>query len=148
MGAVIRDGARQVIVSLCRKSYTPLGPLETKAKVMEIRVTFTLEVGVRDVTFEGDSLVICNAIHDLTKAAPSVQNVVTRILKCVQDFHTFAFSHTKRQGNAPAHILAQHAVNVEDFVVWLEEFPGYIEHACMHDVHASYYFQIFNTLLC
>ncbi|KAK7835137.1 hypothetical protein CFP56_023774 [Quercus suber] len=52
----------------------------------------------------------------------------------VQDFHTFAFSHTKRQENAPAHILAQQVVNVEDFVVWLEECPGCIKHVCMHDV--------------
>ena len=54
----------------------------------------------------------------------------------VQGFRTFAFSHTKRQGNAPAHTLAQHAVNVEDFLVWLEECLGCIMHACMQDVRA------------
>ena len=134
MGVVVRDGIGQEIAALCRKMYTLLGPLETEAKAMEIGVTFAMELGVRDVTFEGDSLVICNAIHCLTEAAPSVQNVVTRIPKHVQDFHTFAFSHTKRQGNVLAHVLAQHAVNVEDFVVWLEECLGCIEHACMHDV--------------
>lgn len=101
---------------------------------MEIRVTFMMEVEVRDVTFMGDSLVIRNAIHGLTEVAPSVQNVVTRILKHVQGFRTFAFSHAKRQGNSPAYVLAQHAVNMEDFVVWLEECPGCIENACMHDV--------------
>ncbi|KAK9994081.1 hypothetical protein SO802_023784 [Lithocarpus litseifolius] len=69
-----------------------------------------MEVEVRDMTFEGDSLVICNAIHSLTEAAPSVQNVVTGILKRIQDFRTFAYSHTERQGNAPTHVLAQHAV--------------------------------------
>ncbi|XP_075633802.1 uncharacterized protein LOC142606321 [Castanea sativa] len=83
VGVVVRDGARQVIAALCRKLYTSLGPLETKAKAMEIGVTFAMEVGVRDVTFEGDSLVICNAIHGLTEAAQSVQNVVTGILKRV-----------------------------------------------------------------
>ena len=76
-----------------------MGPLETEAKAMEIGVTFVMEVGVRDITFKGDSLVICNAIYGLSEAAPSVQNVVIRILKRVQDFHTFAFSHTKRQAN-------------------------------------------------
>ena len=134
MGVVVRDGTGQVIATLCRKMYTLLGPLETEAKAMEIGVTFVMKVGVNDVTFEGDSPVICNAIHGLTEATPSVQNVVTGIPKRIQDFHTFAFSHTKRQGNAPAHILAKHAVNVEDFVVWLEECLGCIEHACMHDV--------------
>ncbi|KAK9989226.1 hypothetical protein SO802_029465 [Lithocarpus litseifolius] len=101
---------------------------------MEIGVTFAMEARVKDMTFEGDSLVICNAIHGLTEAAPLVQNVVTRILKRDQGFRTFTFSHTIRQRNAPAHVLAQHAVNVKNFVVWLEECPGCIEHACMHDV--------------
>ena len=101
---------------------------------MEIGVTFAMEIGVRDVTFEGDSLEICHAIHGLTVAAPSVQNVVTGILKRAQDFRTFGFSHTKRLGNTLAHVPAQHAVNVDDFVVWLEECLGCIERACMHDV--------------
>ena len=77
---------------------------------MEIEVTFVIEVGVRDMTFEGDSLVICNAIYGLTEAAPSVHNVVIIILKRVQDFHTLAFSHIKRQGNAPAHVLVKNLV--------------------------------------
>lgn len=87
---------------------------------MEIGVKFAMEVGDRDVTFQGDSLVLSNAIHGLNEAAPSFQNVVKGILKSVQGFHTFAFSHTKRQGNAPAQVLAHLVVYVEDFVVWLE----------------------------
>ena len=134
MGVVIRDEAGQVVVALSRKLYTLLGPLETEAKAMEVGVKFTTEVGFRDVLFEGDSLVLNNAIHRLNEVAPSVQNVVKGILQSVQGFGTFAFSHNKRQGNAPAHALAQHAVNAEDFLVWLEECPGCIVHACMHDV--------------
>ena len=134
VGVVVRDDAGHVIAALCRKLYTPLGPLVVEAKAIEIGVKFAKEVGVRDVIFEGDSLMICNAIHGLTEAAPSVQNVITGILKCAQDFRTFDFSHTKRQGNTPAHVLAQHAVNVDDLVVWLEESPTCIQHACMHDV--------------
>ncbi|KAK7828294.1 hypothetical protein CFP56_030395 [Quercus suber] len=51
-------GVGVVIAALCRKLYTLLGPLETEAKAMEIGVTFTMEVRVRDVTFEGDLPVI------------------------------------------------------------------------------------------
>ena len=43
-------------------------------------------------------------------------------------------SHVKRQGNAPAHLLAQHALHVVDYNAWLEECPSFIEHACAHDV--------------
>ncbi|XP_023875934.1 uncharacterized protein LOC111988377 [Quercus suber] len=138
MGVVIRDEEGQLIATLCRKLYTPLGPLETEAKTMEVGIMFAREVGIRDVLFEGDSLVLNNAIHGLNKIDPSVQNVVKGILQSVQGFRTFAFSHTKRQGNAPAHALAQHVVNVEDFLVWLEECPGCIVRACMQDVRSIY----------
>ncbi|KAK7850299.1 hypothetical protein CFP56_001159 [Quercus suber] len=82
VGVVVKDGAIQVIATLSKKQYSSLGPLEIEAKAMEIGVTFAMKVGVGDVTFEGDSLEICNAIHGLTIVAPSVQNVVTGILKC------------------------------------------------------------------
>ncbi|XP_030936217.1 uncharacterized protein LOC115961365 [Quercus lobata] len=101
VGVVVRDGTGQVIAALSRKLYSSLGPLETEAKAMEIGVTFAMEKGVRDVTFEGDSLEICNAIHGLTVAAPSVQNVVTGILKCAQDFRTFGFSPHQKTREYP-----------------------------------------------
>ncbi|KAK7854000.1 hypothetical protein CFP56_033778 [Quercus suber] len=106
VGVVVRDGGGQVIAALCKKLDNPLRPLEAEAKATEIGVTFAREIGVMDATFEGDSLVVCNAIHGLTEANPTV--------------------------NIPTHVLAQQAVNVEDYLVWLEECPGCIEQACMH----------------
>ena len=82
VGVVVQDDAGPVIAALCTKLYTLLGPLEVEAKAMEIGVKFAKEVRVRDVIFEGHSLIICNAIHGLTETAPLVQNVVTGILKC------------------------------------------------------------------
>lgn len=117
VGVVIRDATGQVVAALSRKLDSPLGPLETEAKVMEVGVGFAMEVGVRDVTFEGDSQVICNAIHGLTEATPTVQNVVLGILMRAPVFRTFDFSHAKREGNTLAHILAHYAANVVDFVV-------------------------------
>ena len=134
LGVVIRDEAGQVTATLSKKLDTPSGALEAEAKAIEIGVTFAMEVGIRDVTFAGDSLAVCYAVHGLSAKAPLVQNIVTGFLKLVQGFRTFDFSHTKRQGNVPAHVLAQHAINLEDCVVWLEECPGLLESACLHDV--------------
>ncbi|KAK7826586.1 hypothetical protein CFP56_032082 [Quercus suber] len=44
------------------------------------------------------------------------------------------FSHVKRQGNVPTHLLAQYAKEVENYVVWLEECPSFLEHVCAHDI--------------
>ena len=56
-------------------------------------------------------------------------------------FRTFAFSHTLRQGNVPAHLLAQHAASVENYVAWLEDCPSHIEHTCAHDVFSFLNFE-------
>ena len=83
----------------------------------------------REVIFEGDSLNIYKAIQGSIVAPSSIQNIVYGILVQLQTFRSFDISHVKRQGNVPAHLLAQHA--------WLEECPSPIVHACAHDVLCS-----------
>ena len=102
---VIRDSAGEVIATLSQKLAHPLGALETKAKAIEVGVQFALDVGVRDVTFEGDSLSIYNALRGVGEVSTFVQNIVSRMSHLVQAFRTYAFPHTKRQGNTLAHLL-------------------------------------------
>ena len=51
---VIRDHDGRVTTTLSKIVHQPLGPLQMGAKAMEERVTFALDVGIRDVIFEGD----------------------------------------------------------------------------------------------
>ena len=95
---------------------------------------FAEEVGLRDLVFEGDSQLIINAVHSIGEAAAYVQNIIHGVLRNAQCFRNFDFLHIKRQGNAPAHLLAQHAQYVENVIVWLEECPSLVAHACAHDV--------------
>lgn len=131
---IIRDSAGLVIAALSRKFALPLGVLETEAKAMEVGVQFALDVGVRDVTLEGDSLGICNALQGLCNVSSSVHNIIAGTLHLAKGFRNVAFSHIKRQANVPAHMLAQHATNVKNYVAWLEECPIHVEMACTHDV--------------
>lgn len=62
-----------------------------------------------------------------------MENVLAGIMNQALYFRKWKFSHIKSQGNVPAHLLAQRAKNVEDYVVWLEECPSMIEHACAQD---------------
>ncbi|XP_075663101.1 uncharacterized protein LOC142632611 [Castanea sativa] len=134
IGVVIRDSAGDVIAALSHKISRPLGALETEAKAMEIGIQFALDVGVRDVVFEGDALSICNALRGVGEVLTFVQNVVASMSQRVKAFRKYAFSHTKRQGNIPAHLLTHHTRSVESYVAWLEECPSIIEHACAHDI--------------
>ncbi|KAK7845899.1 hypothetical protein CFP56_008785 [Quercus suber] len=61
------------------------------------------------------------------------RTVIRNALHLVEEFRWWSFTHTKRQGNVPAHLLAQHTKSVEDYDAWLEEVPPLIAHACLHD---------------
>ena len=76
IGVVIRDLAGEVVAALSQKLARPLGALEIEAKATEVAVQFALDVGVSDVTFEGDFLSICNALRGGSELSSSMQNII------------------------------------------------------------------------
>ena len=136
-GVVIRDREGEVIAALSKRWKYPLGALEAKAKVWEVGALFAWEVGIRKAEFEGDSLVVCNALQGLVSPPFSMVNVLAGFMDHASHLRDWKVSHIKRQGNVPAHLLAhllaQHAQHVVDYVAWLEECPSLIEHACNED---------------
>ena len=67
-------------------------------------------------------------------APPAVANVLEDIFLQLQSFRSFLFSHSKREGNKPTHLLAQHAKFVYDFEAWVEETPRFLEAVVAFDV--------------
>ncbi|KAK9996316.1 hypothetical protein SO802_021002 [Lithocarpus litseifolius] len=132
-GAFIRDEAGEVVTTLSKKWKCPLGAIEVEAKAAKAGVNFAREVGIRDAEFETDSLVIYNALRGHAAPPSLVVNVVAGLLNQASLFRQWKFTHTKRQENFPAHVLAQLAKNVEDYKAWLEECPIMVEHACAQD---------------
>ncbi|XP_075661610.1 uncharacterized protein LOC142631351 [Castanea sativa] len=135
-GVIIRDGAGLVVAALSKKRIGLTGAVEVeaKAKAMEVAVQFAKDVGIRETTFEGDSLIVSKAARGVGDVPSSIQNIVCGIIQDLQTFRVAEVSHVKRQGSAPAHLLAPHALHVVDYNAWLEEGPSFIEHTCAHDV--------------
>lgn len=134
IGVVVRDSKGEVIAALCKRIAGLMGALETEALAMEAAVQFAVDIGLREVVFEGDSMSICKMIQGSNEAKSSIQSVVDGIKAQLLSFRVAEVSYVKRQGNIPAHLLAQHAVHVEDYVAWLEECSSPITHACTQDV--------------
>ena len=134
IGVMVRDEEGNVIAALSRKLDLPLGALEIEAKALEAGIQFAEEVELRKVVFESDLLLAINVVHGVEEAVASIQNIIHGVLRKVQGFETFDFLHTKRQGNVPAHLLAQYAQNVENMVVWLEDCPSQVARMCANDV--------------
>ena len=134
LGVLIRDEKGQVMVAIRKKIHTPLDALAAEAKAMEISIQFTWDMGFREVTFETDSNHLCKILQGKVEADYSVETICESILMQVGSFRFVHFSHVKRQGNKPAHILAQFAKQIGDLVVWLEETPNLTELMCAQDV--------------
>ena len=77
---------------------------------------FAKGVGVRDVLLEGDSMIVYNALCNYSLAPSSIAVVVQGIQDISGDFRSEGYSHVRRQGNLPAHILAKYASSIIDYV--------------------------------
>ena len=108
-GVVIRGKEGEVIAALSKKWKYPLGAIEAEAKAWEVGTLFAREVGIREAKFEGDSLVVCNALQGLVSPPSSVVNILAGFLDHASHLRQWKVPHIKQQGNVPTHLLAQHA---------------------------------------
>ena len=135
IGVVIRGKEGKFKVALSKKIKLPLGPIEAKAMAVEVGVQFTKDVGIRDVMVEGDSLIMQHALNELAPPPPLVDAVIVGIKVSCADFHHIAFTHMRRQGNNPTHLLAKYATQgIDDSSIWIEESLSFIKQALIHDV--------------
>ena len=123
---------------MCKRIPANLSALDAEAKSMEIAVHFAWEMGFREVYFETDSSKLKNILTGLLEAPASLEPVTASIWAQLNKFRFVSFCHVKRDGNRPAHILAQFAKHVGDFVLWLEETPNLIEDACSQGVSRTF----------
>ena len=61
-----------------------------------------------------------NALKELSPPPSFVAAIISSFLLVSQEFR-HVFSHVRRQGNRPVHLLAKYASGIDDFSVWLEE---------------------------
>lgn len=134
VGVLIRDDKGQLRAALTRKFRASLDAVGIEAKAMETGLLFAKDRGFTDVTLEGDSLILINALCAISSPPSSVASIVERLQEICMDFRRIEFSHTQRQGNMSAHILAKHAVSIDNYIIWIEEEPCCIEQALIYDV--------------
>ena len=100
-------------------------------------VHFAKDVGIHDLILEGDSLIVFRALSGLSSTPPSVDPMVMGLQTSFREFQQIIFSHVWRQGNKSAHLLAKYAKGIEDFCIWVEENPCFLEQAFTYDVISS-----------
>ena len=94
------------MAAMSKRIPTTLAVLEAEAKSMETVVQFVWEMGFREVYFETDSFTLRNILTGTSEALASIEIVMDSILAQMEKFRFVSFTHVKRDGNRPAHILA------------------------------------------
>ena len=86
---------------------------------------------------EIDSKIVVDTLLDLCNPLMVVLNILDGVTHKFQDFRSTQVSHVKRQVNKPAHLLAQHAKeidNINSYAMWIEENSSLIVSVITHDV--------------
>ena len=91
LGVIIRDDRGRVEVAMSKKVLAPLGALETEAKAFEAGLLLARDIGIQDVILEGDSLVIYNALCEVSLPPSSVASIVDGMWDLCKAFRRLNF---------------------------------------------------------
>ena len=97
--------------------------MEIEALAAHRGLVFGQEVGISEAVLEGDCQVVMQASKEEGSNLASVKPLIYDALSQSGSFTKLLYSHTKREGNKLAHSLARHAINVNEYVVWMEDVP-------------------------
>lgn len=128
VGVIIRDGQGLPIAALCKCFPHLFSVDDAEALAAREALQLAVEVGISDAEVEGDSLTIYNALRCQDLSFASFGEIIAEACLLARSLQRCLFSHVKREGNHAAHMLARRAVDLqEDFLVWLEDVPSYLE---------------------
>ena len=134
VGVLIKDSEGRVVGACSKKIQAPFGAVKAKAKAVEFGLQFAREMVIQEFILEGDSLVLINALKEISPPPSSIATIVYGSLSTSHDFRQVEFSHVHWQGNRPAHLLAKYVLGIDDFSVWIEESPCFLEQTLLNGV--------------
>ena len=132
VGFIVRDGQGLIMAALSKNIKQPLCLLEIKAKVLKEGILFARDIGIQEFVLEWDSQVVVNAMTSCSHPPSSIALVCS----LSHELRGVEVSHTRRDRNVPAHLLAKDALGAKHYVTWIEENPSLLEYILSNDVIA------------
>ncbi|XP_028113862.1 uncharacterized protein LOC114311893 [Camellia sinensis] len=134
VGVVVRDHTGSVLAAMSAKRVLGMEVDCIEAFAALAAIHFALDLGLNNIVFEGDSLMIVCAFHSGSKSLASFGHFVEQAKSLLLGFHSWVVQHVKREGNSVAHSLARMAFALEDFSIWMEDVPLSLRSLVMREV--------------
>nr|XP_023914149.1 uncharacterized protein LOC112025707 [Quercus suber] len=136
VGVVVRNEDGCLMGAMSKKIPFPLGPLEAEARAAEEGIALARDLGLNDVIIEGDTKTVMSTLanSDLLHTPSSILKVMEGAKFRLQAFKSWQTRHVHRSCNVAAHMLAKHACNVTDSLIWVEDTPPMISAQICMDV--------------
>ena len=112
----------------------PLGAMEAEAKAVECGIIFAWELGLRQVIVEGDSQVVVHALNRGTNTPLPIQQIISGAQIWLPNFRSWKAIFAQRDCNKVAHLMARHAKDIVDCLIWVEDTPPPIVSQIQSDV--------------
>jgi len=96
IGVIIRDEEGRVEAALSKKIMAPLGAIAAEAKAFEAGLLFAKDIGIQEVVLEGDSIIIYNALFEISSPPSSVEPIIEGMHALCRDFRRVVFFHVRR----------------------------------------------------
>ena len=103
----MRNSLGEVLAALSEIIPLPSSIVALETIAARQAVLFVRELGFSGTILEGDSREAISAIKKQSFQHPVVGHLVKDIVSSVNMFQYYSFSHTRRQGNVLAHVLAR-----------------------------------------
>ena len=121
VGVIVRDFSGKVIAARSLTIQTKQEPVIGEAMGAIYAAEFGRDIGVQNVTLEGDSLLVVKALKAATENLSSYGHLIDDTRWLLQRFQTVGVKHVKRNANKAAHGLAREAVKNYGDNIWMEE---------------------------
>ena len=137
IGVVVRNEKGQLMGAMSKEILLPLGALEVEARAAEEGIIFARELGLGEIMVEGDASIVISALENPEHSPSSIQKIVEGAQTKLKAFKQWKTNHVRRHCNFAAHLLARHACNIDDCVIWVEDTPPMIADQICMDIVSS-----------
>lgn len=97
-------------------------------------VTLAKEKGGERFSFEGDAQSIIQMLKGEKAISSSLAVIIRDIIRLSTSFCDFSFSFTPRDSNRVAHVVAKHALSIEQPTTWEGTCPDWVRREALFDI--------------